>query len=151
MDGGRKREANGREGGGGGGGDTLTLISLYLAFCIPGCSLSLSLSHCCLLFLFYTPFLPFLASTPLRISCIQCAWMCVCASVCVGWCVVCTVYPNIFCGVFCLLEQVSFSDVERQHARFQLSSLFVCKPFYLSISSHSIYCMRVATLACLLK
>lgn len=42
---------------------------------------------------------------------------------------VCTVYPNIFCGVFCLLEQVSSSDAERQYARFQLSSLFVCKPF----------------------
>lgn len=119
---------------GGGWGDILTLISLYLAFCIPG-SLSLSLS--------LTPsrFLSFLCSLPsvpasllLGISCILCA---VSALVCVGWY---SVYPNVFGSVFCLLEQVSSSDAKRQDVMFKLSTLFDCKSFsYLSISSHSLY------------
>lgn len=86
MDGGRKKE-RGRQTGGKEeeGGDTLTLISLYFVFCIPGCALSLlslSLSLSCLLFLSHTPFLPFLAFTPLGISCIQRAWVFACRLVC---------------------------------------------------------------------
>lgn len=124
MEGGRKREPNGRDEERVGG-----YINSYLTafgFLHPRMrSFSpLSLTHSCFLFPFCTPFLPFRASTPLGISCIQCAWMCVCAFACVGWCVVGTVSPNIFCGVFCLLEQVNFSDAERQYAKFQLSSLF---------------------------
>lgn len=135
MEGGRKREPNGRDEEGVGG-----YINSYLTafgFLHPrmrSFSPPLSLAHSGFLFPFYTAFLPFLASTPLGISCIQRTWMCVCAFVCVGWSMVCTVSPNIFCGVFCLLEQVNFSDAERQYSRFQLSYLF-----YFSISSHSIY------------
>lgn len=64
-----------------------------------------------------------LASTLLGISC---AGMCVFASECGGWY---AVYSNIFYSVFCFLEQVSSSDTKRRDAVFQLSSLFVCKPF----------------------
>lgn len=115
RDGCREEERESQTGGmKGGWGDILTLISLYLVFRIPGCALSLSFLHS----------LPsVLASTLLGISC---AGMCVFASVCGGWY---AVYPNISYSVFCFLEQVSSSDTKRQDAVFQLSSLFVCKPF----------------------
>lgn len=60
MDGGRKKE-RGRQTGGKEeeGGDTLTLISLYFVFCIPGCALSLlSLSLSLLLALSFPHSLP---------------------------------------------------------------------------------------------
>lgn len=66
-----------------------------------------------------------LASTLLGISC---AGTCVfSSSVCGGWD---AVNPNIFYSGFCFLEQVSSSDTKTQDAVFQLSSLFVCQPFF---------------------
>lgn len=113
----REEERESQTGGmKGGWGDILTLISQYLVFCIPGCALSLSP--------FRTPFLPFL---PRRFSEYRAQGCVFFASACGGWY---AVHPNISYSGFCFLEHVSSSDTKRQDAVFQLSSLFVCKPFF---------------------
>lgn len=117
RDGCREEERESQTGGmKGGWGDILTLISQYLVFCIPGCALSLSP--------FRTPFLPFL---PRRFSEYRAQGCVFFASACGGWY---AVHPNISYSGFCFLEHVSSSDTKRQDAVFQLSSLFVCKPFF---------------------
>lgn len=121
-----------------GWGDTLTLISLHSAFCIPGCALSLRLCPS------LTPAFSFLSTPPsFRSSSARLSEYLafsahgrVCGFVCVrvGWRMVCTVSPNILRGVFCLLEQVNFSDAERQYSRFQLSDCFFYLPLHIQFT-----------------
>lgn len=82
------------------GWDILTLISLYLAFCIPGCTLFciLSLSHTqFLLSFFFFPFSSFQGSCLFLAYLTVCARGCVSSLRCLGWYTVCT---NIFCVAY---------------------------------------------------
>lgn len=93
RDGCREEERESQTGGmkGGGGGDTLTLISLYSAFCIPGCALSLSPSLLLSLpFLHSLPSVPRLHASP-NISHSARRDVCLCLGVC-----------RLVCGLYCI-------------------------------------------------